>query len=97
MSFNATIDWTSENLDVNLTTTFSAKQTATDMNEFETDGFNDTKLSFTYRPQGSDSPFSIDLQVNNLFNAEIRHHTSFLKDLLPERGRDIKVMLKANF
>lgn len=97
MSFNATLDWTSEKLDMNLTTTFSAKQTAIDGNEFETDGFNDTKLSFSYRPQGSDSPFSIDLQIKNLFNAEIRHHTSFLKDLLPERGRDIKVTLRASF
>ena len=97
MSFSAALDWTSEKIDVNLTTTFSAKQTAIDINEFETDGFNDTKLSFSYRPQGSDSPFSIDLQVNNLFNAEIRHHTSFLKDLLPERGRNIKVALRASF
>lgn len=97
MSFNATLDWTSDKLDVNLTTTFSAKQTAIDIHEFETDGFNDTKLSFSFRPQGADSPFSIDLQVKNLFNAEIRHHTSFLKDLLPERGRDIKVTLRASF
>ncbi len=97
MSFNVGLDWTSDKLDVNLTSTFSAKQTAISVSELETDGFNDTKLSFTYRPRGIDSPFSIDLQVRNLFNAEIRHHTSFLKDLLPERGRDVKVTLRANF
>lgn len=97
MSFNIGLDWMSDKLDVNLTSTFSAKQTAIDWSEFETDGFNDTKLSFSYRPSGVDSPISIDLQVKNLFNAEIRHHTSFLKDLLPERGRDIKLSLRASF
>ena len=97
MSFNVGLDWTSDKIDVNLTSTFSAKQTAISVSELATDGFNDTKLSFSYRPQGEDSPYSIDLQVRNLFNAEIRHHTSFLKDLLPERGRDIKVTVRASF
>lgn len=96
-SFNVMFDWQSDKVDMTLSTTFSSKQTAVSQDELVTDGFNDTKFTVSYRPSGVTSPFSVDLQVDNIFNSEIRHHTSFLKDLLPERGRDIKLSIRANF
>ena len=97
MSFNVDLDWSSDKVDVVVSSTFTAKQSAISEHEFETDGFNDTTLSLSYRPGGYEGPVSFDLQVRNLFNAEIRHHTSFLKDLLPERGRDIRLSFRATF
>ena len=96
-SFNIGLVWESDALDVNLMTSISTKQNAISVNELATDGFVDTRLALSYRPMGTDSPYSIDLQVRNLFNEEIRHHTSFLKDLLPARGRDVKLSFRAMF
>jgi len=40
---------------------------------------------------------TLRLQGRNLTDETIRHHTSFLKDILPAPGRDIRIVLRAGF
>lgn len=64
--------------------------------ELPTDGYQLANLYATIRPMGADSPFAIQMTATNLFNQEARIHTSFLKDVLPLRGRNFRLALSAN-
>ena len=72
------------------------KQTNITDFELPTDGFTLWNLYLTVRPF-EDKNISLQVRANNLTNKDARSHTSFLKDLVPLPGRDIKVSLKAEF
>ena len=65
--------------------------------ELKTEGYTKVNAEIAYRPFGADKDLTIRLQATNLLNAEMRQHTSFLKDLLPMPGRNIKLSLHYNF
>jgi len=97
ISLNVGGEWSGDKFDYGMDVTFSRKQNRLAPDEFISSGFVDTSAHVTYRPQGTSSPLAFTLTARNLFDDEIRHHTSFTKDLLPEAGRDIRIMMKYNF
>ncbi len=66
-------------------------------NEIMTRGYTEINLDLFWRPYGQDRDLMLRLQGKNLSNAERRQHTSFLKDLIPMTGRNIKLSLTYGF
>jgi iron complex outermembrane receptor protein len=50
--------------------------------------------SLTVRPFGQNSETAIIVSANNIFDVEARRHASFLKDVAPLLGRDIRISLR---
>jgi len=75
----------------------ASKQERTAMFEDETEGFKRLDTTLTLHPFGADNSARILVQGRNLTNAEVRHHTSFLKEVLPDKGRDVRVMIAGTF
>ena len=64
--------------------------------ELPTDGFAFWNAYFSLRPFENKS-ISFDLQATNITNSTGRPHTSFLKELAPLPGRNIRLSLRAEF
>ncbi len=62
--------------------------------ETETPSWTMVNASLTVRPFGADSETAIVLSANNIFDVEARRHASFLKDVAPLLGRDIRLSLR---
>ena len=71
-------------------------QTDTATDELATDGYTSVDLSASWQPQAYEG-LTITGAIRNLTDEEIRHHTSPLKDLLPEAGQDIRVTARYRF
>ena len=69
-------------------------QTRTAPFETATPGYTMVNLELHWRPTGNDSPLSLVLSANNLFDVEARRHASFLKDYAPLAGRDIRLTVR---
>ncbi len=75
----------------------SAEQDDVAAFELPTEGFQLFNLYATVRPLGPDSPFAVRVTASNLTNEEARLHPSFLKDVLPLPGRNLRVAFTASF
>jgi iron complex outermembrane receptor protein len=53
--------------------------------------------SVSWKPFGAQSQTTLMLQANNIFDVEARRHTSFLKDVAPLFGRDIRLSARFSF
>ena len=71
-------------------------QTDTATDELATDGFTSVDLSASWQPEAYEG-LTITGAVRNLTDEEIRHHTSPVKDLLPEAGQDIRITARYRF
>jgi len=76
---------------------YAARQNRTGFDELETGGYTQYNAYLTLRPLGDDSPLALRVSALNLSNEEARLHTSFLKDVTPLPGRNIKVALTGGF
>ena len=65
--------------------------------EEETDGYSMVDLSVGYRLFHGGLTHDFVLRGSNLTNQEARNHTSFLKELAPLPGRDIRLMYRVYF
>lgn len=65
--------------------------------ETATDGFTIVDASASYRIISGDLFHDITLTVSNLTNSEARLHTSFLKNLAPLPGREVRLIYRLNF
>lgn len=65
--------------------------------EGETDGWTVVNASINWRPFGADSNTMLMLSANNIFDVEARRHTSFLKNVAPMFGRDVRVTARVSF
>ena len=65
--------------------------------EEETDGYGMMDMSVGYRLFSGDLTHDFILRGTNLTNREARNHTSFLKELAPLPGRDIRFMYRVYF
>lgn len=72
-------------------------QDRTAANELPSPGYASLSASLAVRPFGRERDVSLRIQGRNLTDETIRHHTSFLKDILPAPGRDIRIVLRAGF
>jgi iron complex outermembrane recepter protein len=50
-----------------------------------------------WRVLGVDSPATLQLSANNLFDVDARRHASFTKDYVPLAGRDVRATLSLSF
>ena len=76
---------------------WTAKQDRVAPFETVTSGFTLVNANATVRPFGTESPVSIILSANNIFNVEARRAASFLKDYAPLTGRDIRITGRLSF
>jgi iron complex outermembrane receptor protein len=67
--------------------------------EFETrtPGFTFVNASVQFKPLKNNDNTSITLAANNIFDVDARRHASFLKDVAPLAGRDIRLTARLNF
>jgi iron complex outermembrane receptor protein len=65
--------------------------------ETPTRGFTLVNASVQFKPLKNNSNTSITLAANNLFDVDARRHASFLKDVAPLAGRDIRLTARLNF
>ena len=65
--------------------------------ELPTDGFVLVNLFATYRFDVAEQDVTFKVSANNLLDDEARQHTSFLKDVLPLPGRNVKLSLGVKF
>ncbi|MGA9580956.1 MAG: TonB-dependent receptor [Allosphingosinicella sp.] len=67
--------------------------------EFETRtrGFTLVNASVQFKPLRNNSNTSVTLAANNIFDVDARRHASFLKDVAPLAGRDIRLTARLNF
>ena len=64
--------------------------------ELATDGYTSVDLSASWQPKAYEG-LTITGAIRNLTDEEIRHHTSPVKDLLPEAGQDIRISARYKF
>lgn len=76
---------------------YVGKQTLIGFNELPTDSYTQYNLYLTLRPLGDDSPIAVRVSALNLSNEEARLHTSFLKDVAPLPGRNVRLALTGAF
>jgi len=65
--------------------------------ETPTRGFTMVNASVQFKPLKNNRNTSITLAANNLFDVDARRHASFLKDVAPLAGRDIRLTARLNF
>jgi iron complex outermembrane receptor protein len=65
--------------------------------ETPTEGFTMVNASVSFQPLRNNKNTSITLSANNIFDVEARRHASFLKDVAPLAGRDIRVSARLSF
>lgn len=71
----------------------------TDVAPFETptDGFTMVNASLGWHPFEGRENLTLIAQVENIFDAEGRRHTSFTKEFVPMTGRNFKLTARASF
>lgn len=72
-------------------------QSRTAVLETATPAWTMVNASVSWKPFGVDAPTTLMVQANNIFDVEARRHSSFLKDVAPLLGRDIRVSLRVAF
>ncbi len=65
--------------------------------ETPTEGFTFVNASLAWQPWPDNKNSSITLSANNIFDVEARRHASFLKDVAPLAGRDIRLSARLSF
>ncbi|HEX2121958.1 MAG TPA: TonB-dependent receptor [Thermoanaerobaculia bacterium] len=75
----------------------ASRQSRVAQNEQATDGYTTFQGSVGVRLYRQRSVHDFVLRGSNLNDAEIRSHTSFLKDLAPQPGRDIDLSYRVTF
>mgnify|MGYP000515619792 CR=1 FL=1 len=66
------------------------------VDQFPSDSFTDINARLTWKP-ATLTGVRLIAAVDNLLDSEIRHHTSELKDLVPEPGRNVKLTASISF
>ncbi|WP_417460937.1 TonB-dependent receptor [Kordiimonas sp.] len=75
---------------------YSAKQKRVTANELPTEDYMLWNAYLTVRPFDNKN-LSFEVRGSNLGNVDARQHTSFLKDLVPLPGRNVKISFQATF
>lgn len=84
-------------LEVKASFTNAATQDRVPQYEHETEGYTALDASVSWTIVAAQTAHAITLSGGNLTNAEIRRHTSFLKELAPLPGRDIRLSYRFVF
>lgn len=76
---------------------FAAKQDRVFGEETETDGYTLLKLFASYSFHRAGLVHTLTARVDNLTNERYRNHLSYVKDLVPEMGRDVRLVYSVRF
>lgn len=76
---------------------WSDKQTRVAAFETPTASHTLVNASISWRMLGEDSPATLQLSANNIFDVDARRHASFTKDYVPLAGRDVRATLSLSF
>ena len=87
--------WTHVRAGIN--TEFALAQNRVDRYEQRTPGYTTFGVSLEFHWALTLAHYSIVLRGDNLFNADVRNHLSRLKSVMPEKGRNISFLAKAEF
>jgi len=90
--FRGGVEARSESADLRLEVWYVAAQNHTAANELSTGRYVMVNTSLILHPF-ADSNLTLFIQGRNLGNVEARNHVSFLKDLVPLQGRDLRLGL----
>ena len=77
--------------------TIAAKQDRVFGAETSTDGYQALKLFGSYSFVTRGAVNTITLRLDNATNELYRNHLSFIKDVVPEMGRNFKVVYSVRF
>lgn len=91
------LEATSSHFDLRGEVEIAADQNRIAGDELPTDGYQMVNLSAVWRPGGEDHGLSVQLRADNVTNVDARLHTSFLKDVAPLPGRNLKLVLRGEF
>ncbi len=75
----------------------AASQDRVSTNETPTDGYTLLKLYGSYSFNGKGAVHTVTARLDNATNELYRSHLSLIKDLVPEMGRNIKVVYSVGF
>ena len=78
-------------------TEFALAQNRVDHYEERTPGYVTFGASLEFHWSLALAHYSIILRGENLFNADVRNHLSRLKSVMPEKGRNLSLLAKAEF
>jgi len=78
-------------------TEFALAQNRVDHYEERTPGYVTFGASLEFHRSLALAHYSIILRGENLFDADVRNHLSRLKSVMPEKGRNISILAKAEF
>lgn len=95
-SLTLAADWQGRLFDARLASSFAGRQRDLGAFELPTGSHVDLTASIVFHPF-PDRDIDLLLEARNLLDQDIRYHTSFLKDLVPAPGRDLRLTLKAGF
>ena len=95
--FHAEMAYIWQHVRAGFNTEFALAQNRLDRYEQRTPGYVTfgALLEFHWAPTHTND--SIVLRGDNLFNADVRNHLSRLKSVMPEKGRNISILAKAEF
>ncbi len=65
--------------------------------ELPTDSSTQVNLFATWRPDFAERDISVRVSALNVFDVDVRQHTSFLKDEVPLPGRNLRVSVSTRF
>ena len=91
------VEANSEKLDLRAEVEYAAEQDNVTEFELPTDSYTLVNAFVTFRPFPETTGLSLQLAARNLNNADARLHTSFLKDVAPLPGRNIRISLRGEF
>ena len=94
LNFQYTLDAMSDSWLYTLRYRHSDKQDSLALNEMLTDSYN--RLDFEVRYEASNGVV-VSMLARNIGDVDIRNHTSWLKDKLPEPGRDFNLSVQYSF
>ena len=87
--------WSSMNARIDLTRASAQNRLAA--NELATDGYTLVNVHLGYRLKLDSAALEVFARVNNLFDRQVRYHSSFVKDRAPLAGRGVLVGLRGSF
>ena len=97
MRFGASLDYVNERVSANLSWTRYDNQDDVAALETETDGYNWINANVNYRIPLGETELTLFMKAENLGDEEARVHSSFLKNLAPRPGRNLRVGVRSTF
>lgn len=97
LRFKAGIEGRSDYLDGRVELWWVGEQDRVARFELPTDGYYLLNASLTIHPFAEERDVTLLVQGRNLTDREARNHVSFVKDLVPLPGRDVRLALRVGF